>query len=123
MSIARALYAGLVRLHPPGFRQMFGAEMLRIFEEAVGEFGVAWLLWEAWLSMLRQWLLQPVEPAKSVVPVGAGLRSGVYPYVEPFELRVERLILAFVLTLLLLLPLRVAGSGSVPATHHAIGRR
>ena len=30
----RWLYAGLLRLHPPGFRQRFGQEMLWIFDQA-----------------------------------------------------------------------------------------
>ena len=123
MCIARALYGGLVRLHPLEFRRMFGAEMLQSFEEAAVEFGVGWLLWEACISMLRQHLLQPMEPARTVPAVRAGLRSGVYPYVEPFELKAERLTLALVLALLLLLPLKVSESSPARVRHHGIGRR
>ncbi len=54
----RAIYRGLVRLHPPAFRQRAGEEMLWIFDEAAGSWGTGSLLSDAILSLLRQWLIR-----------------------------------------------------------------
>lgn len=56
----RAVYAGLVRLHPPAFRAEFGDEMLWIFDEsaAVSPWRTAALLFaDAIVSILRQWVI------------------------------------------------------------------
>jgi hypothetical protein len=56
--MTRALYGGLVRLHPAAFRSRFGAEMLLNFDEAAASEGTARLLLDALASLLRQWLLR-----------------------------------------------------------------
>jgi hypothetical protein len=58
--VTRALYSGLVSLHPPAFRREFSGEMLWIFEEtaAQGRCGAsARLFADAALSILRQWVI------------------------------------------------------------------
>ena len=54
----RYLYASLIRLHPPAFRQQFAQEMLWIFEEAEDAWGAGSLFRDAILSLLRQWLIR-----------------------------------------------------------------
>ncbi len=55
----RALYLGLLRLHPEGFRQRYGDEMLWIFDEAAARGNAAPLFADALKSLCRQWLLRP----------------------------------------------------------------
>jgi hypothetical protein len=101
-TIARSLYVALLRLHPEEFQRRYASEMLATFDEAVQSFSPAWLLREAVASVLRQHLLRrPADPvAAADGPVG--LISGVYPLMEPFELRAERLLLAVVLSVTML---------------------
>jgi hypothetical protein len=54
----RSLYALLIKLHPPSFRERFAQEMLWIFEEAANSWGAGSLLRDAILSLLRQWLIR-----------------------------------------------------------------
>ncbi len=54
----RRLYRVLVRMHPPAFRREFAAEMLWIYDQAAAERGSAALLWDAFVSLARQWLLR-----------------------------------------------------------------
>jgi hypothetical protein len=54
----RFLYALLISLHPPSFRELFAQEMLWIFDEAVNSWGAGSLLRDAILSLLRQWLIR-----------------------------------------------------------------
>lgn len=56
--MTRALYRGLLWMHPPAFRQQFAGEMLWIFEQASAADGVAPLFADGVLSVLRQWLLR-----------------------------------------------------------------
>jgi hypothetical protein len=99
---ARSLYVALLRLHPAEFKRNFASEMLRTYDEAVESFSPAWLLREAAASVLRQHLLRrPVDPV-AAADGAVGLISGVYPLVEPFELRAERLLLAVVLSVSML---------------------
>ncbi len=99
---ARSLYVALLRLHPAEFRRNFASEMLSTYDEAVESFSPAWLLREAAVSVLRQHLLrQPADPVAAADGT-VGLISGVYPLIEPFELRAERLLLAVVLSVCLL---------------------
>jgi hypothetical protein len=58
--MTRALYSGLVRLHPRPFRAEFGGEMLWIFDESASQ--SPWrtgpqLFADAILSLLRQWVI------------------------------------------------------------------
>jgi hypothetical protein len=54
----RTLYRFLVWLHPLEFRVEFGGEMLWIFDEAAVTVGVLPLLYDALVSLARQWLLR-----------------------------------------------------------------
>lgn len=56
--ISRFLYIGLLRLHPRGFRQRFGDEMLGIFDQTVDGKSLP-LLADVFASLIRQWLLRP----------------------------------------------------------------
>ena len=55
--MTRAIYQGLVRLHPPAFRAEFGGEMQWIFDETSAN-GVAALFADAVVSLLRQWIVR-----------------------------------------------------------------
>jgi hypothetical protein len=54
----RALYACLLRLHPPAFRRQFASEMLWIFDEARASEGALILLLDLLISAVRQWLIR-----------------------------------------------------------------
>lgn len=54
----RALYRWLVRLHPPAFRLRFEQELFWIFDESIGESSAIPLLYDAFISLLRQWLMR-----------------------------------------------------------------
>ena len=59
--MTRALYQGLVWLHPPAFRTEFGGEMQWIFDQIFDEgsaVGVAALFADAVVSLLRQWIVR-----------------------------------------------------------------
>lgn len=56
--MARALYAWLLRLHPPGFRRQFAAEMLGVFDDAIADTGQLPLLLDGLASLARQWILR-----------------------------------------------------------------
>jgi hypothetical protein len=58
--MTRALYAGLVWLHPRSFRAEFGDEMLWIFDESASQRPwrtVPGLFADAVVSVLRQWVI------------------------------------------------------------------
>jgi hypothetical protein len=57
--MTRALYASLLRLHPPAFRRQFGKEMLWIFDEACVSEGAFVLLFDLLISVARQWVVRP----------------------------------------------------------------
>jgi hypothetical protein len=56
--MTRALYASLLRLHPPAFRRQFATEMLWIFDQARVSEGALVLLVDLFISALRQWLIR-----------------------------------------------------------------
>lgn len=56
--MTRTLYRWLIRLHPPAFRQRFGQEFLWIFDESSDGSGAGLLVYDAALSLLRQWLVR-----------------------------------------------------------------
>ena len=69
----RALYIGLLRLHPPGFRQRYADEMLWIFDEASARGSAAPLFADALRSLCRQWLLRPgIAPPDQTPQTAAG---------------------------------------------------
>ena len=55
----RQLYRCAVRLHPPGFRDRFGEEMLSIFDQQSRMGSALGMLADALLSLVRQWILRP----------------------------------------------------------------
>jgi hypothetical protein len=99
-STARALYTALLNLHPRPFRNHFGDEMLRTFEEAYADYGAAWLIRDLSGSLVRQRLLRRPE-VEAAVPCAVGLLSGVYPLVGPYEFLLTKLLLASLLTSIL----------------------
>ena len=56
--MTRTLYRWLIGLHPAAFRLRFEQELLWIFEESSDASGAAPLLYDAAVSLLRQWLLR-----------------------------------------------------------------
>ena len=56
--ITRTLYRWLIGLHPPAFRLRFEQELLWIFDESSNAFGTVPLLYDAAISLLRQWLIR-----------------------------------------------------------------
>lgn len=54
----RTFYRWLICLHPPAFRQRFEQELLWIFDESSKASGAAPLLYDAVISLLRQWLVR-----------------------------------------------------------------
>ncbi|SNT38035.1 hypothetical protein SAMN05421770_11025 [Granulicella rosea] len=98
--IVRKLYRALLRLHPECFRASFAPEMMRVFDEAWIEYGAAWLLGDAALSLLRQWCLRSPEDAQLAGPDARfGLLAGSYPVGGPPHLTMAKLSAALLLTL------------------------
>jgi hypothetical protein len=56
--MTRTLYRCLICLHPPAFRLRFEEELLWIFDESIDESGAAPLVYDAAISLLRQWLIR-----------------------------------------------------------------
>jgi uncharacterized membrane protein len=56
--MARTLYRWLICLHPPSFRLRFEEELLWIFDESMAASGAASLLYDAVISLLRQWFMR-----------------------------------------------------------------
>jgi hypothetical protein len=54
----RALYRWLLRLHPRPFRERFEEEMLYGFDDRPDKADGLWLIWDATLSLFRQWVLR-----------------------------------------------------------------
>jgi hypothetical protein len=56
--MVRVLYRFLVWLHPAAFRLRFAEEMIWIFDQAAGTWGIASLIGDATISLGRQWLVR-----------------------------------------------------------------
>jgi hypothetical protein len=69
----RRLYCCLIRLHPSRFRERYAAEMLEIFDESKGPSSFRVLMADAFISLIRQWLLRKRAWAGFVAAVLAGL--------------------------------------------------
>lgn len=52
----RRLYAWLLRLHPPAFRDRFRDELLAVYDQAVLSQRPHSLVWSAIVSLVRQWI-------------------------------------------------------------------
>ena len=71
--MATRLYRWLVRLHPPSFRERFGAEMLCVYDEAdCGE--RRHLLSDGVVSLARQWVVRSRYWVVGVAVLGALLQ-------------------------------------------------
>jgi hypothetical protein len=85
-SMLRALYRGLLYLHPPAFRKRFAEEMLWIFDEAAATRGILGLFADGLVSLLRQWIVRPESwhaPLAAIAPARAG--SSAFFAWEHFE--------------------------------------
>jgi CubicO group peptidase (beta-lactamase class C family) len=85
--MCRSLYRLLLNLHPPAFRQRFAEEMLWIFDEAAATQGVPRLFADAFVSLLRQWVVRPESwhaPLAAAVPPTSGVSSTSFTW-RPFE--------------------------------------
>jgi len=56
--MTRALYRWLVCWHPPAFRLRFEEELLWIFDESIDVSSAGPLLYDATISLLRQWIMR-----------------------------------------------------------------
>ena len=100
----RHLYCCALRLHPSGFRQRFGEEMLSIFDHAQGRFAAFRLLLDAAGSLSRQWLLRPefwseIGPVPTREPVPDGIPT--FSTLDGFRPRPSAVIDGVVLSLTL----------------------
>jgi len=75
--MSRAVYRGLLRLHPAFFRERFAGEMLWIFDQTVGAEGAAALLADGLLSLIRQWLIRRMTWKVAAAVAGALLQVGL----------------------------------------------
>src|SRR5260370_2634076 len=85
-SMLRALYRGLLYLHPPAFRQRFAEEMLWVFDEAAATRGILGLFADGLVSLLRQGIVRPESwhaPLAAIAPARAG--SSAFFAWEHFE--------------------------------------
>ena len=74
----RTLYRCTVRLHPSGFRDRFGEEMLSIFDQQSGTVSALRVLADGLLSLLRQWILRPNFPSElAAYPVPPAIPDGI----------------------------------------------
>jgi hypothetical protein len=69
--VSRFAYRFLLRLHPASFQNEFGAEMLWIFDEENQQSGVAYLLFDGAISLLRQRFRMQNDPGQSSITSGA----------------------------------------------------
>ena len=80
-SMCRSLYRLLLKLHPPAFRERFAEEMLWIFDEAAATQGVPRLFADAFVSLMRQWVVRPESwhtPLAAVARPVSGVSSGFF---------------------------------------------
>jgi hypothetical protein len=75
--MSRAVYRGLLWLHPSFFREQFAGEMLWIFDQAVGTEGAAALLADGLLSLIRQGLIRRMTWKIAAAVAGALLQVGL----------------------------------------------
>jgi hypothetical protein len=95
----RAVYGVVLRLHPGGFAERFGGEMLRVFDDAAESHGELWLLGDAVKSLARQRLVRSQKEVDGA-PAPFCLLTGSYPEVKAPHLTPAKLSVALLLTLL-----------------------
>ena len=82
----RTFYRWLICLHPRAFRLEFASEFLWIFDESRDKSGVMPLLYDAVISLLRQWLLRSgmwkwaVGAIAGALPVVIGFGSFMFQW-------------------------------------------
>jgi hypothetical protein len=113
------LYKLLIRLHPKVFRERFGAEMICTFEEARQTEGLARLITDGVLSILRQWIVSSrAEQSALRVPENASpMFASLTPSGPSFELQISRLILGGVISLWLFVVLLGRGEPHLTVEH------
>jgi hypothetical protein len=80
---SRFAYRSLLRLHPASFRHEFGGEMLWIFDEESQESGVARLLFDGTISLLRQRCRIEQDPGQLSITSGTIITG---PGISPLRL-------------------------------------
>ena len=99
----RHLFRSAIRLHPPGFRNRFGNELLSIFDQEPGMTAALLLLFDALVSLARQWTMRPefwsVNSLHSAPPVSDGIPS--FSTLDPFRPRTSAMIHGMVLSITL----------------------
>jgi uncharacterized protein (TIGR03435 family) len=124
-SLQRRIYGAVIRLHPASFRDQFGRDMARDFDDALEQRGFTPLLGDAIFSLARQWksrALNGPEPDPALAPELAQLAAG-HPFLAGQYLAIDRgtplnafdLATASVLSILLVLTIGFAAS--VPNRH------
>ena len=84
--MTRTLYRWLVRLHPSAFRLRFEEELLWIFDESSGASGATPLVYDAAISLLRQWVVRSgmwkwaLGGIAGALPVLIGFGSFLFPF-------------------------------------------
>lgn len=90
----RWLYIRLIRLHPDRFRQRFGEEMMSIFDESARQRSGWHLVIDAFVSMLRQWVLRSryrSGPERRSLAVGMSSLAEFHARSERVEKNARRL--------------------------------
>jgi hypothetical protein len=99
----RHLYRFAIRLHPAGFRNRFGGELLSIFDHQPGKMADLLLLCDALVSLARQWTMRPEfwskTPLNSAPAVSDGIPS--FSTLDPFRPRTSAVIHGMVLSITL----------------------
>ena len=84
--MTRTLYRWLVCLHPPAFRLRFEEELLWIFDESSDASGAAPLVYDAIISLLRQWVMRSgmwkwaLGAIAGALPILIGFGSFLFPF-------------------------------------------
>ena len=84
--MTRTLYCWLVYMHPPAFRLRFEEELLWIFDESSDASGAMPLVYDAAISLLRQWVLRSgmwkwaLGAIAGALPVLIGFGSFLFPF-------------------------------------------
>jgi hypothetical protein len=84
--MTRAFYRWLLGLHPAAFRLRFEEELLWIFDESRDASGAIPLLYDAAISVLRQWILRSgmwkwvIAGIAGALPVVVGFGSFLFDW-------------------------------------------
>jgi uncharacterized protein (TIGR03435 family) len=118
--LRRRVYCAIISLHPASFRNQFGRDMARDFDDALEQRGFAPLFGDAVLSLARQWKASAfngpeLDPALAQPIPGHPFLSGEYLAADCGRLTLFDWTSASVLSILLLLTIGFAAS--VPNRH------